>query len=267
MLKKILSVCTAVICISTSAFAADIISPETIIANSAIGTINVQNMIESIHGNTDGAGGGGVIAPTTVINGLQTNLLNVINNIVDVNVKVDANLVSDIMAGKSLPTSGITDRICNMLSKMKTPSENQNGTKAETDASSDNEDFSQDERRMLELCNEARREKGLSPLTLDKTLCRMARFKSQDMSTNSFSHSGSYGELSDLLKKFNVTYSSAGENIAYGTQGAYTIEKIFDSWMNSDGHRANILGNDFTKLGYGMYSDGTVTYYTQEFIR
>ena len=258
MLKKILSVCTAVICISTSAFAADI-SPETIIANSAIGsTINVQNMIESIqYGNPDGSGG--VIAPTTVINGLQTNLLNVINNIVDVNVKVDANLVSDIMAGKSLPTSGITDRIGNMLSNM-------NGTKTDADASADSEGFSEDEKRMLELCNEARREKGLSPLTLDKTLCRMATFKSQDMTTNGFSHSGSYGELPDLLKKFNVNYSSAGENIAYGTQGAYTIEEIFDSWMNSDGHRANILG-DFTKLGYGMYSDGTVTYYTQEFIR
>lgn len=261
MLKRILSVCTAVICISTSAFAADIISPETIIANSAIGTINVQNMIESIqYGNTDGAG---VIAPTTVINGLQTNLLNVINNIVDVNVKVDTNLVSDIMAGKSLPTSGITDRIANMLTKMKTPSENMNGTKAETDASADSED----EKRMLELCNEARKESGLTPLKLDESLCRMATFKSQDMSTNGFSHSGSYGELSDLLKKFDVTYSSAGENIAYGTQGAYTIEEIFNSWMNSDGHRANILGNDFTKLGFGMYSDGTVTYYTQEFIR
>ena len=112
MLKKILSVCTAVICISTSAFAADIISPETIIANSAIGTIDVQNIIESIqYGNPDGSGG--VIAPTTVINGLQTNLLNVINNIVDVNVKVDKNLVSDIMAGK-LPTSGIN--ICTHLS-------------------------------------------------------------------------------------------------------------------------------------------------------
>ena len=107
-----------------------------------------------------------------------------------------------------------------------------------------------DEQNILNLVNEARRNAGLSELKLDKELLRVARIKSQDMVDNNyFSHtSPTYGTPFQMIKNFGISYRSAGENIA----GNSTAKKAFDAWMNSSGHKANILGNSFTATGIGV---------------
>ncbi|MGN1097517.1 MAG: CAP domain-containing protein [Clostridia bacterium] len=136
---------------------------------------------------------------------------------------------------------------------------------AKTPAVPDNSSqFSETEKEVLTLINKERTDRGLNELTLDIRLTKAARYKSRDMAdTGGFSHRGSYGTLADLLDKFKVDYNCAGENIAYGYENAAAV---VEEWMNSRGHRANILCEDFQKLGVGFIeaSDGTV-YWTTEF--
>lgn len=112
------------------------------------------------------------------------------------------------------------------------------------------------------LVNEIRREHGLSELTLDAELSRVAEAKSRDMSERGyFAHeSPTYGSPFDMMKSFGIRYRSAGENIARGYR---TPEAVVDAWMNSEGHRANILSPKFTKIGVGYIADGN--YWTQMF--
>ena len=119
------------------------------------------------------------------------------------------------------------------------------------------------ERRVVELVNEQRAANGLAPLTLNEKLANVARVKSQDMhDKNYFSHtSPTYGSPFDMMHSFGITYRSAGENIAMG----YTSpEAVMEGWMNSPGHRANILNASFTQIGVGYVASGN--YWTQEFI-
>ncbi|MCD8180450.1 MAG: CAP domain-containing protein [Firmicutes bacterium] len=115
---------------------------------------------------------------------------------------------------------------------------------------------------ILELVNAEREAAGLDSLSLDPTLTEMAQYKAEDMSAYGFSHEGSYGSFKDLLKKFGVSYSAAGENIARGQANS---KQVMESWMASEGHRANILGESYTKIGVGFYDDGEDTYWVQEF--
>lgn len=79
---------------------------------------------------------------------------------------------------------------------------------------------------------------------------------------NYFDHnSPTYGSPFDMMKKFGISYKSAGENIA---QGQRTPEEVVQAWMNSAGHRANILNNGFTHIGVGYVENGN--YWTQQFI-
>jgi len=107
-----------------------------------------------------------------------------------------------------------------------------------------------DEQTIFNLVNEARKEAGLSELKLDKELLRVARIKSQDMADNNyFSHnSPTYGTPFQMIKNFGISYKSAGENIA----GHSTAKNAFDAWMNSSGHKANILGDSFNYTGIGV---------------
>ena len=90
-----------------------------------------------------------------------------------------------------------------------------------------------------------------------------ARAKSKDMSSKGyFSHtSPTYGSPFDQMKQFGVSYRSAGENIAMGQR---TPEEVVRGWMNSPGHKANILSSDFTHIGIGYDKNGN--YWTQQFI-
>ena len=119
------------------------------------------------------------------------------------------------------------------------------------------------ERQVVDLVNIQRARSGLQPLTLDADLCRFARVKSQDMHDNRyFDHnSPTYGSPFDMMRSFGITYASAGENIAMGYS---TPEAVVSAWMNSDGHRANILSTKFALLGVGYVADGG--YWTQWFI-
>jgi len=87
--------------------------------------------------------------------------------------------------------------------------------------------------------------------------------KSKDMAENNyFSHtSPAYGSPFDMMQSLGVSYSAAGENIALNT----SVKGAYDSFMNSAGHRANILNANFGKAGLGFYQKGSYLYVTQWF--
>ncbi len=117
---------------------------------------------------------------------------------------------------------------------------------------------------MVNLVNNERAKAGLQPLAVDAKLSQMARVKSKDMADNNyFSHtSPTYGSPFDMMKKFGISYRTAGENIALNS----SVEKAHTALMNSEGHRANILNPKFTHIGIGIVSKGGSLYFTQEFI-
>jgi uncharacterized YkwD family protein/spore coat assembly protein SafA len=119
------------------------------------------------------------------------------------------------------------------------------------------------EAEVVRLVNEIRNKNGLKPLSEDWQLSRVARYKSQDMKDKKyFSHtSPTYGSPFQMMKRFGITYRSAGENIA---KGYASPKAVVDGWMNSSGHRANILNSSFTHIGVGYVSGGN--YWTQMFI-
>lgn len=119
------------------------------------------------------------------------------------------------------------------------------------------------EQQVVNLVNQERSKQGLKPLQMDWEVARVARYKSDDMQAKGyFSHtSPTYGSPFDMLKQFGVNYRTAGENIA---KGQPTPQEVMKAWMNSSGHRANILKADFTHIGVGYNSNGHV--WTQMFI-
>ncbi|PHG57795.1 CAP domain-containing protein [Bacillus toyonensis] len=119
------------------------------------------------------------------------------------------------------------------------------------------------EQRVIELTNVERVKLGLPALQIETELSKVARIKSEDMQKNNyFDHtSPTYGSPFDMINKFGIFYTSAGENIA---QGQPTPEEVVQAWMNSAGHRANILNNGFTHIGVGYVESGN--YWTQQFI-
>lgn len=119
------------------------------------------------------------------------------------------------------------------------------------------------EKEVARLVNEIRKENGLSELKLNTELCAVARAKSQDMKDNNyFSHtSPTYGSPFDMMKTFGISYRTAGENIAMGYR---TPEAVVNGWMNSEGHRANILNSSYKEIGMGYVASGN--YWTQMFI-
>lgn len=119
------------------------------------------------------------------------------------------------------------------------------------------------EKKVVELTNVERAKQGLAPLTLDTELSKVARTKSQDMKNkNYFDHnSPTYGSPFDMMKSFGISYRAAGENIAMGQT---TPEQVVQAWMDSPGHRANIMNSSFTHIGVGYVASGN--YWTQMFI-
>ncbi|HDR7351745.1 CAP domain-containing protein [Acinetobacter sp. JADD-210] len=149
------------------------------------------------------------------------------------------------------------------------PAENNNTQKpaeqkpAEQKPAEEAKSLSEFEQRVVELTNAERAKQGLPALKIDTELSKVARVKSEDMQKNNyFDHnSPTYGSPFDMMKKFGISYTSAGENIA---QGQRTPEEVVQAWMNSAGHRANILNNGFTHIGVGYVESGN--YWTQQFI-
>lgn len=103
------------------------------------------------------------------------------------------------------------------------------------------------ENKLLDLHNQERTKRGYNPLMLDSDLCEYAQKHSETMANkNSLYHS----KMSDLQKVLNS--SVVGENIAWGQESE---EDVVSSWMWSPGHRWNILGSSYKKVGFGIKKD------------
>ena len=128
----------------------------------------------------------------------------------------------------------------------------------------ENYGLSKFENDVVTLTNKERQQAGLSALQIDSKLSQVAREKSNDMQRKGyFSHtSPTYGSPFDMMRDFGVTYQAAGENIA---QGQTSPEEVVQAWMNSQGHRENILNPNFTHIGVGYDPQGQ--HWTQMFIR
>lgn len=147
---------------------------------------------------------------------------------------------------------------------IKPNTQNTSDVTSKTDTSAgDNKTVSDYEKEVVNLVNNIRKEYGLSPLKLNSELSAVARLKSSDMREKGyFSHtSPTYGSPFDMMKTFGIKYRTAGENIAMGYR---TPQAVVDGWMNSKGHRENILNSSFTEIGVGYIANGN--YWTQMFI-
>jgi uncharacterized YkwD family protein len=123
------------------------------------------------------------------------------------------------------------------------------------------------ESQVITLTNQERAKNGLKPLMANWELSRVARYKAMDMrDKNYFSHtSPTYGDPFTMMKNFGIAYTAAAENIAAGQK---TPQEVVQSWMNSSGHRANILSTTYTQIGAGYAQGGSYGYYwVQQFIK
>ncbi|WP_273126258.1 CAP domain-containing protein [Bacillus weihaiensis] len=140
---------------------------------------------------------------------------------------------------------------------------NQQAENQQKEAKQPAQNMSQAVQQVIDLTNAERRKNGLPELTGDTQLNGVAQKKSEDMRQNNyFSHtSPTYGSPFDMMRDFGVSYKTAGENIAQGQQ---TPAAVVQAWMNSEGHRKNILSKDFTHIGVGYDKNGH--HWTQMFI-
>ncbi|PGS54607.1 hypothetical protein COC46_04750 [Bacillus sp. AFS041924] len=136
-------------------------------------------------------------------------------------------------------------------------------TTPSTETPSNSASLSAYESKVVDLTNAERTKAGLKPFTVNATLSKTARLKSQDMTDkNYFDHnSPTYGSPFDMMKQFGISYNYAAENIAKGQRSP---EEVVTAWMNSAGHRANILNPNLNQIGVGY--DSRSNAWTQQFI-
>lgn len=115
--------------------------------------------------------------------------------------------------------------------------------------------------QVVAMVNQERAKAGLKPLAVNAKLASMALVKAKDMKNNRyFDHnSPTYGSPFDMMKSFGITYRYAGENIAMGQRNP---REVMTAWMNSPGHKANILNANYSSIGVAYYNGEWV----QEFI-
>ncbi|MFA7689445.1 MAG: CAP domain-containing protein [Bacilli bacterium] len=138
--------------------------------------------------------------------------------------------------------------------------------KAPSEPSTPN-DISALETEVIRLVNNERGKAGRPALAPNNELSRVARLKSEDfVKNNYFSNSSpTYGTPFDMLRSFGITFTAAGENIAKGQR---TAQEVMNTWMNSSGHRANILNPTYNQIGVGVARDNNGNLlWTQIFIR
>ncbi len=121
-----------------------------------------------------------------------------------------------------------------------------------TSSSTETSNMNSDEKEVFDLINKQRTNNGLAALKNDSEVQRVVRIKVQDMVDNNyFSHtSPTYGSPFDMLKSFKISYKTAGENIAGNSSNSSAVT----AWMNSSGHKANILNSNFNYTGIGVVS-------------
>ncbi len=118
--------------------------------------------------------------------------------------------------------------------------------------------------QVVALVNAERAKAGLNPVTIDKNIEAAASIRAKEC-TVSFSHTRPDGrKFSTVLSDSGISYRGCGENIAWGQSSP---EAVMEAWMNSSGHRANILNPNYTKLGVGYYQDAAGrNYWSQLFV-
>ncbi|WP_028594396.1 CAP domain-containing protein [Paenibacillus assamensis] len=130
-------------------------------------------------------------------------------------------------------------------------------TKPENNNGNQGTQASTNVQQVIELVNKERAKAGLPVLKYDEKLSQVAHLKAKDMIDNNyFDHnSPTYGSPFDMMRSQGVSYNTAGENIAKGQRSA---EEVMKDWMNSPGHRQNILKDGYTKIGVGYYNGAWV---------
>ncbi|GGA23843.1 CAP domain-containing protein [Paenibacillus physcomitrellae] len=115
--------------------------------------------------------------------------------------------------------------------------------------------------QVVKLVNQERQKAGLKPLVIHTNLTKLAKDKVVDMYNHKyFSHtSPKFGSPFDMMDSYKISYNYAGENLARGQQ---TPAQVVKDWMNSPGHRQNMLNPHYTLIGVGYYNG----YWSQEFI-
>ena len=149
---------------------------------------------------------------------------------------------------------------------------NEGNTSNNTDAAISDKFMAQVEQAIFNKVNEERTKAGVAPLTYNTTMEKYARIKSRDMGDNNyFSHIDLNGNnITTKMKADGVTYKAWGENIAYiagVTDPTALANQFMTNWMNSQGHKENILSTKFSSIGVGVYKIGNKVYATQEFYR
>lgn len=129
-------------------------------------------------------------------------------------------------------------------------SNNSSNNNSSSNSNSTTTAMTTDEKEVFDLINNQRTQNGLSALKLDTETLRVARIKAQDMVDNNyFSHnSPTYGSPFQMLNNFKISYKTAGENIAGNSSNSSAVT----AWMNSSGHKANILNSSFNYTGIGV---------------
>ncbi len=184
------------------------------------------------------------------------------NNKPNTEVTTQTQTESQTQATTQIVTESTTETTTQAVTQTTTESTTETTTQATTESqTSSSSSLSAMEQEVVRLVNIERNKQGLSSLEIDEELYKVAKLKSEDMKNNNyFSHtSPTYGSPFDMLKQFNISYKAAGENIAKGQK---TAEAVVTAWMNSDGHRQNILSSSYTHIAVA-YVDG---YWTQLFI-
>ena len=147
----------------------------------------------------------------------------------------------------------------------KSTTSNTTNNKSTSNTTTQTSTLTSDEQEVFNLINQQRANNGLSALKIDNELQRVAKIKAQDMVNNNyFSHnSPTYGTPFEMIKKFGISYKTAGENIAGNSSNSGAVT----AWMNSEGHKANILNSSFNYTGIGVVSSKTYgKVYVQMFI-
>lgn len=210
-------------------------------------------------------------ADTDCQNKLTVNGKTVDLKTIDWKTFCDSDALKDVISKKisvkpSAPSKDVKEQP-NTDSSVKKPEAPANNTEnkdssSDTTVSSSNLNY---EQKVVELVNVERQKAGLPALTLDSKISNVARTKSKDMAVNNyFAHqSPTYGSAGDMLKKAGISWSAWGENIASGQR---TPEAVVTAWMNSPGHKANIMSTSFSKIGVGYVTNSNGTpYWTQMF--
>ena len=135
---------------------------------------------------------------------------------------------------------------------------NNNTSKPGNNVSSESQYISE----VVRLVNAERAKEGLAALQMDSTLNSAAQVRAKEIVT-SFSHTRPNGSnCFTALSEAGISYNGSGENIAYGQK---TPAEVVNAWMNSAGHRANIMSTKFTKIGVGCHNSNGTYYWSQFF--